>query len=166
MKTNCMLLGDCKVGKTHLLSHCKNKKYKKYIYLHTIGIDFQSYKHLHIWDTSGLPKYHGIMPSFLNSTDIAVICFNNKESFNSIPTYVSYIQKYGKKSCSIHILSLTNNLNVEMEGWIYCNAKNYKFHICDVNNKEQCLSFLTKLKKEKSILPKNEKNRFCWWNLW
>ncbi len=53
MNLNCILLGDCNVGKSHLLSHFKYHTSDLCVYVPTIGVDFHVYKKiLRIWDTS------------------------------------------------------------------------------------------------------------------
>ena len=169
MKLNCILLGDCKVGKTHLLSHFRpdNQLHK---YIPTIGIDYHTYKTLHIWDTSGMTRYNSILRSFIRSSDICIICYNDANSFESIDMYIKMIKSYGRDTCEIMIVSFSKDIELEVEGVVYSSVKKYPFVSCNVNNKEECRSILENLIKQNNpILNKHkqdENTRYCWWNLW
>ena len=168
MKLNCILLGDCKVGKTHFLSHFRSINSSKYI--PTIGIDYQKYKQLHIWDTSGAQRYISILRTFIKTSDICIICYNDAKSFESIDVYKNMILSYGKDTCEIIIVSFSKEIEIEVEGVIYSSVKKYPFVSCNVNNKEECRAILEKLIKEnKPIFNKHKQDenvRQCWWNLW
>lgn len=167
MKLNCILLGDCKVGKTHFLSRFISNNSSKYI--PTIGIDYHKYKDLHIWDTSGAPRYKSILRTFIKTSDVCIICYNDAKSFESVDVYKNMILNYGKDTCEIIIVSFSKDIELEVEGVVYSSVKKYPFVSCNVNNEDECIAILDKLIKENkpcNSAKQDENIRQCWWNLW
>lgn len=85
--TQCILIGDCGVGKTTLL---KNATHQPLPRLPTIGVDMISYTsetfRLQCWDTSGQPRFKHVVQMFVQNCTIVVYVFaaTSEESFQSI----------------------------------------------------------------------------------
>lgn len=161
MKLNCILLGDCNVGKTHLLSHFKHPSSD--IYVPTIGIDFHIYnKVLKIWDTSGNKRFSSVLRPFIHSSDLCIVCYNNETTRKNVPEYIKTVREYGKDDVIILILSLCTDISSGKE---LADVTGCHFLQCDVHSKQECTAFFDTIIKCfcKKSTPKRVS---CWYNLW
>ncbi|KAL7716046.1 Rab family GTPase [Entamoeba marina] len=88
------VVGDSSVGKTSIVSRFLFQSFELK-HVSTVGADFymknffisdKTKLKLHIWDTSGVDKYHNLVPSYLHGIDVCLFVFDitNPESFHSI----------------------------------------------------------------------------------
>lgn len=93
-----ILLGDCCVGKSSLLSLLKNETFLK-SYSSTIGVDFGSiyfkdgenkYK-IQIWDTGGQEKFSPLVKVYYRNATAAIVMFDltSRGSFTRVRNWVS-----------------------------------------------------------------------------
>ena len=64
----------------------------------TIGIDFltktvyvdDKMVRLQLWDTAGQERFRSLIPSYINDSQVAVVCYDitNKQSFENVPSWV------------------------------------------------------------------------------
>ena len=170
MNLNCILIGDCNVGKTHLLSSLRKPYRKKYMYIPTIGVDFHSYGNLRIWDTSGHPRFMTITKSFIRSSDLCILCYKDEKSYKNLPMYIEHVNNYMNDDCKIMILSFCKDVQWEVEGMVLANTISCDFKICDVEKKESCMEFFDKLIPKPNVKTKElttmGRDQYCWWNWW
>ena len=170
MNLNCILVGDCKVGKTRLLSYFRQSCKKHYVYIPTIGVDFHVYKTLHIWDTSGDPRFMSITKTFIRSSDLCILCYSDEKSFNNLRMYIRHVSRFKKNKSKLLILSFGKDYEWEVEGIVLSNLYGCQFMSCDIERKEKCVEFLEKLVNRHKIETKEmttiERDRYCWWNWW
>lgn len=95
-----ILIGDTQVGKTSIIEKYTSHKDVKH-YIPTIGVEFDckfitynytKYK-LNIWDTAGQEMYRTITRSCYKNANCIMIVYDitNRESFENIPYWISYI---------------------------------------------------------------------------
>ena len=95
-----IFLGDSSVGKTSII----NQYFYKSItteYSATIGLDFlaKSVKvdnkniRLQIWDTAGQEKFNSLIPSYIRTSTIGVICYDitNRTTFESLDRWLKMV---------------------------------------------------------------------------
>ena len=92
-------------------------------YLCTIGVDFrfrtlqinQSTIKLQIWDTAGQERYRTITNAYYKGADGIIVVFDmtNRESFLSIPVWLSEIEKHS--GTDIQVMVLANKMDDEAE---------------------------------------------------
>ncbi len=166
MKVNCIFLGMNGVGKTCFLSHFREDK-RVDSYVPTIGVDFFVYKMLNIWDSSGQPRYRSILPSFIKTSHLCVIMYNDSTSFEAVVDYINLVKKHGLKCVQTHIV-YTGKGTMQKEGLVLANKHKFEFVQCDPNNVEACQIMLDDLCRlyipilEMKHIVKHSK-RNCWW---
>lgn len=165
MNLNCILLGDCNVGKSHLLSHFKYHTSDLCVYVPTIGVDFHVYKKiLRIWDTSGNKRFSSVLRPFIHSSDLCIICYNNEASLKNIPAHIKTVLEQAKPGVPILIVCFCKDISSGKE---LADAYGCHFLQCNVYSKEDCAVFFDTVidhfcKKSKP----SEKRVYCWYNLW
>ena len=78
-----ILLGDCGVGKTNIISRYNNDEFNDSILstsganyvVKTIDIDGKNYQ-LNIWDTAGQEKYRSVTKMFIQDAQILILCYS------------------------------------------------------------------------------------------
>tara|TARA_B100000674_G_scaffold312073_1_gene259419 strand:+ start:4435 stop:4950 length:516 start_codon:yes stop_codon:yes gene_type:complete len=171
MKLKCILLGDCKTGKTHLLSHFRKTIDERYMYIPTIGVDFFRYEGAHIWDTSGDPRFSSIMRSFIWSSNLSLLFFNDEESLHNLKNHYDMVLNMKKPCHKTVVVSCARDMAVEVEGLYFSHMYKLDFHSLDIYNKEKCKEFLEHILERYGLEDNDkkdavEKPRHCWWNLW
>lgn len=163
MNLNCILLGDCNVGKSHLLSHFKYPRLKLSTYVPTIGVDFHVYKKtLRIWDASGNKRFSSVLRPFIHSSDLCIVCYNNEASFRNVPEYIKTIKEYGKNDVTILILSFCDGISTGKE---LADVTGCHFLQCNVHSKEDCTVFFDTVIK--LFCKKSTPERVsCWYKIW
>ena len=187
MKIKTVVLGDRAVGKTYFVQHL-NGEIKSTSYHPTIAIDFTEYSKsgtlMHIWDTSGLKKYKHIVHTFMRTSSLFIVVFNNKTSLGNVETYINNARYTTQRDCRIILLSLCTDISIEAEAcMIACQHKLSFFH-CNVHNRENVLRTWHEImhlcerevrdhnwkvddmnKKNMEIVNINTPSnyRFCWW---
>lgn len=162
MKLNCILLGECKVGKTYMLSHFKGSSTDTPLYVPTIGIDFHVYNNiLRIWDTSGNKRFTSILRPFIHSSDLCIVCYNNKSTLKSVAEYIRVVKAYGTEEVSVLIVSFCEDVSL---GTTLSNTTGCHFIQCNVHNKEDCVLFFDNVIK-RYCKPSPNRNS-CWYNWW
>ena len=173
-----ILLGDKAVGKTHLLNHLRGINYSHY--MPTVGVDFFEYnmsgKKLHIWDSSGSLKYAGVTRTFVRSTSLFLIVYNNKRSFDKISGIMEMIDILCEKDKRIMLISLTADAELECEGQTLASIRRIPFLSCNVNNRSDAIILwhtildicdmeinLNKWSIAKRKVPPIVEKRNCWW---
>ena len=96
-----VLMGECAVGKTSLLSRFIKNDFKEST-MSTIATDFHTVIGNHeerptrvqIWDTAGQERYRSLIPSFLNQCDGVILVFDltSRESFLKIDDWIGLIK--------------------------------------------------------------------------
>ena len=115
-----IIIGDPFVGKTNIIQRLTHDKYSNK-YMSTIGIDFSIHSiqidnhifKLEIWDTAGCEKYRSVTRSYYNISTCAIIVYDitDKQSFESIKTWVEECQKYNNPN--IHLVLVGNKNDLE-----------------------------------------------------
>ena len=78
-----ILLGDCGVGKTNIISRYNNDEFNDSILstnganyvVKTIDIDGKNYQ-LNIWDTAGQEKYRSVTKMLIQDAQILILCYS------------------------------------------------------------------------------------------
>tara|TARA_Y100000817_G_C16861792_1_gene546093 strand:- start:5029 stop:5568 length:540 start_codon:yes stop_codon:yes gene_type:complete len=179
MNIKCILLGDCKTGKSHFINYFRKNGKNPYQYIPTIGIDFFVYKTMHIWDSSGCDRFKTILRPFIQTSNLCIICYNDEKSFQSVKKYYEEIMLYGGRQVeSICLISFTKDIELEVEGLVFANMRGCDFFTCNLDEKDSCYTMMnTLMEKYKRDVLKEKKipsikklkpieNRSCWWNLW
>lgn len=94
-------VGDAGVGKTKIIDRIVNNLYTD-VYQPSFGIDLisknikyhgQNIK-LIIWDSSGLEKYKGLIPSYARNSSVVFLVYDIsvKSSFDNIPKWITFIR--------------------------------------------------------------------------
>ena len=78
-----ILLGDCGVGKTNIISRYINDEFKDSILstsganyvVKSIDLDGKNYQ-LNIWDTAGQERYRSVTKMFIQDSQILILCYS------------------------------------------------------------------------------------------
>ena len=98
-----VLLGDEKTGKTQMIEIGLMGKSDKELFPRTVGSHFYA-KNFHvdgkelnfqIWDTSGDPRYRGLLPIYVKNAEIVLLVYdiNNVETFNNINYFAQMVNE-------------------------------------------------------------------------
>ena len=116
-----IIIGSAFTGKTSLLQRCIKKKFSEEYHV-TLGADFQSYKIkiddeyicLNIWDTAGTEKFQSIHKIYYMKSYAAIIVFDvgNRDSFESILTWISFYKKNKSKELKEIMYLVGNKIDI------------------------------------------------------
>ena len=121
-KMKVIIVGDCEVGKTHLLHTYVYGKSTKYRPMVTVGVD-HLYRvvntdinrpvKLELWDTSGEERYRALASVWYRNAIGAMVIFDltNEDSLMSIPNWINSIKRY--TDCKAYMLVGNKNDLVE-----------------------------------------------------
>ncbi|KAI6652098.1 Ras-related protein RABA4b [Oopsacas minuta] len=121
-KMKVIIVGDCQVGKTHLLHTYVYGKSKKYHPQVTVGVD-HLYRvvntdinkpiKLELWDTSGEERYRALASVWYRHAVGAMVVFDltDADSLDSIPNWIESINRY--TDCKAYILVGNKNDLIE-----------------------------------------------------
>ena len=114
MKIKTIVLGSKAVGKTHFVDQLRGDM--STVYMPTIGVDMFAYSksgtEMHIWDTSGAPRFKDVVRTFLRDVALCILVYNSKRSFEAIKTYIDEISSFCERSHRIVILCLSADIEV------------------------------------------------------
>lgn len=118
-----IMLGNVAVGKTAIINRFVDntflENYKCTLQTafrsNSINIDRKSNVNMKIWDTCGEEKYKSLTRQYYRDTHgIILICdLTNVDSFNSLPTWLSDIKKYGPKEYDIILIGNKSDLELQ-----------------------------------------------------
>ena len=96
-KYKLVFIGDQAVGKTSIISRFQFDTFDDH-YQTTIGIDFVSKTvpvddgtvRLQLWDTAGQERFRSLIPSYINDSQVAVVCYDitSRQSFDNVKSWV------------------------------------------------------------------------------
>lgn len=180
MKIKCILLGDKAVGKTCFLNNLRDKNLNCYI--PTIGVDYHGYNQFQIWDTAGSPRFLPIVRTFVRGSDLCLIMYKDKRSFQKVPMYIDIVNSLCDKDYRIVLISFSSDVSLEVDGQYLANVNKIPFFPCNVYSKQSCVELMGELirycnmereinkwnidKKIYTVDIKEKSCRNCWWNLW
>ncbi len=157
MKIRCCLVGACKTGKSHFVGVLKD--YDCNTYNATIGVDFCTYKHkhhtLHFWDTSGSENFKTITYNFVQTVNVLVAVYKDKESYNWLKKFfhdtpIKHIEKIffvysGKRE----------EFDIEIEHYfIHCTYTK--------ESVQNCVEVMTKILNKGESSP-STRSSYCFW---
>ena len=138
-----IIIGDTNVGKSCLaLKACKN--FFEEDYRPTIGFEFltffvkieESNLKLQIWDTCGQEVYRSLISSFYHNSSLAILVYSidNKNSFESLESWLNEIKTLGNADINIFLIGnkadLEDNREVSKEmGENFCKSHDIKFFL-------------------------------------
>lgn len=72
---------------------------------------------LNIWDTAGQEKYRSFVPMYVRGASVALIVFDvtDRQSFNSIDSWISEVDRESDDRCTIYIVGNKADLPMEVE---------------------------------------------------
>lgn len=121
-KFKIIIIGSAFTGKTSLLHRCIKKKFNEE-YNVTLGADLQTYKVkindenicLNIWDTAGTEKFQSMQKMYCLKSYAALIVFDvgNKETFNSVLSWISFYKENKSKELKEIIYLVGNKIDIE-----------------------------------------------------
>ena len=137
-----IIVGNAAVGKSNICFRFTKGEFSEK-YQATIGLDF-SYKNvtigdknyrIQVWDTAGQECFRSISRGYYKSSVCALVVYDitNRESFNSISTWIEECKNNGPKTITLVLIGnksdLENNRNVSYEeGEELANRFNMKFY--------------------------------------
>ena len=97
LKYKIVFLGDQGTGKTSLILRFTQDSFDTK-YMATIGIDFltktvyvgDKMVRLQLWDTAGQERFRSLIPSYINDSAVAVVCYDitDRQSFENVQNWV------------------------------------------------------------------------------
>ncbi|XP_062862666.1 ras-related protein Rab-19-like [Trichomycterus rosablanca] len=117
-----ILIGDTNVGKTCIIQRFKTGLFSER-QQNTIGVDFTvrtlniegKRVKMQVWDTAGQERFRTITQSYYRSAHGAMITYDitRKSTFNSIPQWISEVEKFG--AANILLALIGNKCDLESE---------------------------------------------------
>ena len=167
-KKKIIFIGDASTGKTSIINRIHSNFYDENIEA-TIGVDFvsknirfhgQSIK-LQLWDTCGLEKYKGLIPSYIRNSLLvfAVYDISRKYSFVNVQNWINFVKSIentkivlcGNKS------DLSSHREVEAkEGQEMAEKEGIKFFECSAKTNDNIKYMFFSSIAELSIFEVNE----------
>ncbi|KAJ5080287.1 ras-related protein rabd2a-like [Anaeramoeba ignava] len=105
-----LLVGNFNVGKSCILLRFTDDTFSE-VYLSTIGVDFKirtierEGKHvkMQIWDTAGQERFRTITRTYYRGCHGIIIVYDltNRDSFESVPTWLKEVEQYGETKAKI-----------------------------------------------------------------
>ena len=61
---------------------------------------------LQLWDTAGQERFRSLIPSYINDSQVAVVCYDitNKQSFENVPSWVEQARQIRGEQVTIIIV--------------------------------------------------------------
>lgn len=146
IQINCVLLGDCSVGKTTFFKHFYNKNENKNLNLSTISIESllllaevnNEKIYVKISDTAGQERFLSISKNYIRNSDVILLFFDvtKKDSFDRIENWISIIEEtIGNDS---EIILIANKIDQASDRVIYQKETNEKASKYNLKNFECC----------------------------
>ena len=152
-----VIIGDSNAGKSNILSYYAFGKFKEK-YKSPIGCDFGVRKieiknkiyRLQIWDTAGQEKFRFITRVYYKNSVCTIIVYNiaDRNSFNSIPSWIEDCKKESPKTITMVFYNTTYEISKKIEEGYY--------DLNDSNSVIKCWN-----KENDIILNKPQKNSNC-----
>lgn len=141
MKIKALLLGEKAVGKTHFVDNLRGDH--STVYMPTIGVDMFAYSKsgtdLHIWDTSGAPRFKDVVRSFFRDVSLFILVYNSQRSFAAIERYLDDIATYGERDNRIVLLCFSSDLEAVKLGEQFIGRNGIWFLTCNVFNRTDAI---------------------------
>ena len=119
-----VIIGECGVGKSNLLSRYVKNEYSE-ITMSTIATEFYTIKteyedrpaRIQIWDTAGQERYRTLVPSFLNKCDGVVLVFDltQKETFDKLTDWIELVHDKVSEDTKMLIIGNKSDLGGQRE---------------------------------------------------
>lgn len=143
-----VMLGNCSVGKTSLVTQFCRKSFRKKSNL-TVGSNYISKVvttkkgdvNLHIWDTAGEERFRSILPMYTRGAQAAIIVFNiqDEDSFTAVHEWVEFIQRSELYRCKIYIAANQIDLgqtSVLSKARTWAGSNQYRFFVTSAKDYE------------------------------
>lgn len=166
-----IMLGDVAVGKTAIINRFVDNtftdNYKCTIQTtfrkSQINIDRKSTIEMKIWDTTGEEKYRSLTRQYYRNSNGIILIFDltNYDSFNSLPSWLSDIKKYGSKDYDIILVGNKSDLDLHaipnQEIQLFAERENVTYLEVSAKNGTNVLLLFERL-SDKMIKTINETN--------
>ena len=134
MKIKAVLLGDKAVGKTHFVDNLRGDH--STVYMPTIGVDMFNYSksgtELHIWDTSGAPRFQHVLRSFLRDASLCILVYSSQRSFKTAKVYLEEISTFCERDHRVVLLCLSSDIEAVKLGEQFVGRNGIWFFTCNV----------------------------------
>jgi small GTP-binding protein len=141
-----IFVGDACTGKTSIINRIIDNPFND-TYEVSIGIDFMSKNirfrgqniKIQIWDSAGLEKYKGLIPSYITNSSIVFIVYDvsNRSSFDNVKNWIQFVKDIEKTTMILcgNKIDLDRDVNTN-EGEEIAKSEGILFFECSAKTNE------------------------------